>query len=73
MWSLAFSSSGQRLAAGCGDGKLWVWDVDSKNPAKKYDGHEDRVISVAFKSNEDLVASVSLHKVKVLNLLDNKS
>lgn len=47
--------------------------MDSKNPAKKYEGHTGRVLSVAFKATDNLVASVSPYMVKVLNLLDNKS
>jgi hypothetical protein len=32
VWSVAWDARGERLAAGCLDGSLWIWDVASDPP-----------------------------------------
>ncbi|PLB42774.1 WD40 repeat-like protein [Aspergillus steynii IBT 23096] len=45
--SLCFSPDGRSLFAGCWDKLIWSWDVASREPKLKYDGHTDFVRSVA--------------------------
>ncbi|KAH8426150.1 WD40 repeat domain-containing protein [Aspergillus melleus] len=45
--SLCFSPDGRTLFAGCWDKLIWSWDVASREPKLKYEGHTDFVKSVA--------------------------
>jgi WD40 repeat protein len=44
--SVTFSPDGKLLFAGCWDKTVWSWDVQSKQPKQKYEGHSDFVKSV---------------------------
>ena len=46
VWALAVVSDG-RLAAGCGDRKVWVVDADAGAVVATLSGHRDKVIAVA--------------------------
>ncbi|KAL5361806.1 WD40 repeat-like protein [Aspergillus floccosus] len=44
--SICFSPDGRTLFAGCWDKLVWSWDVASREPKLKYEGHTDFVRSV---------------------------
>ncbi|PWY73091.1 WD repeat protein [Aspergillus sclerotioniger CBS 115572] len=44
--SICFSPNGRLLFAGCWDKTVWSWDVTSKEPRLRYEGHTDFVRSV---------------------------
>lgn len=44
--SLCFSPDGTLVFAGCWDKATWSWDVASKQPRRRYEGHTDFVRSV---------------------------
>ncbi|PYI08688.1 WD repeat protein [Aspergillus sclerotiicarbonarius CBS 121057] len=44
--SLCFSPNGRLLFAGCWDKTVWSWDMASKEPRLRYEGHTDFVRSV---------------------------
>ncbi|OKL55852.1 hypothetical protein UA08_08855 [Talaromyces atroroseus] len=44
--SLTFSPDGKLLFAGCWDKTVWSWDVRSRQPQRRYEGHSDFVKSV---------------------------
>ncbi|PGG99893.1 hypothetical protein AJ79_08375 [Helicocarpus griseus UAMH5409] len=57
--SICFSPDGATVFAGCWDKTIWSWDVASRTPKQKYQGHTDFVktlISVRI-GNDDLLVS----------------
>ena len=58
VWDVAFSPSARDLfAAGCGDGRIRLWQVGMDEPVRVLEGHDGLVIDVAFQGR--LLASVS--------------
>jgi len=58
VWSLAFSQSGDRLAAGTLGGEVRLWDVaGGRQIGGPFKGHVDGVQSVAFQPHGNLLAS----------------
>ncbi len=57
--SIAFSPKGEKLAVGCGDKKVRVWELNSPDFNKPLEliGHEDEVWAVAFSPDGKLLAS----------------
>jgi WD40 repeat protein len=56
----AFSSDGKRIVSGnITDGVVRVWDAESGKELRKYEGHTDRVYSVAFFPDGQRIASAS--------------
>jgi WD40 repeat protein len=45
--SLTFSPDGKLVFAGCWDKTVWSWDVRSRQPQRRYEGHSDFVKAVA--------------------------
>lgn len=50
IWSLRFSSDGKQIAAGCSDGIISVFDIETKRPVMSVRGHEDDTNAVRFLS-----------------------
>jgi WD40 repeat protein len=48
VWTLAFSPDSSLLAAGDAAGKLWVWEVDSRQRRLELQTFPDQVSRVAF-------------------------
>ena len=46
--TIAFDTSGKRLAAAGRDGAVGVWDVTTGELLREFDGHDNLVIGVAF-------------------------
>ncbi|MGD9633462.1 MAG: WD40 repeat domain-containing protein, partial [Pirellulales bacterium] len=57
--SFAFSPDGQLLATGAADNSVRLWDVESGDELRKFDGHVDRVSYVDFAPDGKTLASAS--------------
>jgi WD40 repeat protein len=56
--SVAWHPAGEKLATGCDDLKIYVWDMASPKPILELKGCKDRGIMVYFNRAGDLLASV---------------
>lgn len=57
--SLCFSPDGATIYAGCWDKTIWSWDVATRKPQRKYEGHTDfvkAVISTIVEKRQILVS-----------------
>ncbi|PKK54018.1 hypothetical protein CI102_1212 [Trichoderma harzianum] len=59
VWSAAFSPDCKTLAAGCGDGKVRLWDPTTGMVIRSLKGNTNQVNSVVFSSNGRKLASAS--------------
>ncbi len=61
VWSVAFSPDGTILAAGAGDGTVWLWQVSDSSAELQgpLEGHEGRVLDVVFSMDGSVLASGS--------------
>jgi hypothetical protein len=57
VFSVAFSPDGKMVAAGCGDGRIALWEVASHKRRATLRGHTEEVTSVAFRGDGELLAS----------------
>lgn len=55
--SVQFSSDGQNLASGSGDGTVRIWDVNTETPKLTLRGHSNWVLAVAWSSCGKKIAS----------------
>jgi WD40 repeat protein/serine/threonine protein kinase len=58
--SVAFSPDGQRLAAGCSDGSVKMWDLHAGTELTEWKAHPGPVACVAFSPNGQRLASSRL-------------
>jgi WD40 repeat protein len=56
---LAFSPGGTRLATGCGDNTIRLWDLSNRQEVCELRGHEAYVHAVAFSPDGTRLASAS--------------
>ncbi|KAL1969331.1 hypothetical protein VTN77DRAFT_9523 [Rasamsonia byssochlamydoides] len=69
--SLSFSPNGKLLFAGCWDKTVWSWDVHTKQPKQKYEGHSDFVKSVIcarINGQDVLISGGADAKIIVFNI-----
>lgn len=59
IWSLDWSPDGRYVAAGSGDGRLYVWDTIGDNNYY-FDGHYDTIHDVAWSPDGKYLASISI-------------
>ena len=59
MHAIAISADGEFLASGHGDGSVRLWEVDSGQELRRFQGHENGVNSVAFSPDGRRLASGS--------------
>src|SRR5262245_1895420 len=57
IFSITFSPDGKMVAAGCGDGRIELWEVASHKRRAMLRGHAEEVTSVAFSGDGKLLAS----------------
>jgi WD40 repeat protein len=57
VFSVTFSPDGKMIAAGCGDGRIELWEVASHKRRATLRGHAEEVTSVAFSGDGKLLAS----------------
>jgi serine/threonine protein kinase/WD40 repeat protein len=55
----AWSSDGKRLATGCGDYRIYIWDAETRNKLAVLEGLAQRVMNVAFNHAGNLLANSS--------------
>ena len=66
MTSVSFSPDGTKVASGCRDKTVKLWDVTSGECLQTLEGHSSSVYSVSFSSDGTKVASES-RKYKIWN------
>ncbi|MHC4874864.1 MAG: WD40 repeat domain-containing protein [Planctomycetota bacterium] len=49
--ALAIDPLGTKIACGCEDSNIWLWDVKSGQELSRFSGHKGSVIALAFESN----------------------
>src|SRR5262245_43605990 len=57
VFSVAFSPDGKMVAAGCGDGRIELWEVASHKRRAMLRGHTEEVTSLVFSGDGKLLAS----------------
>ncbi|MCO6456798.1 MAG: hypothetical protein J5I93_15980, partial [Pirellulaceae bacterium] len=57
---IAWNPAGSRLAAGCDDSRIYVWDVAARQVQSVLEGHEAGGIHVSFDPWDELLASHAL-------------
>jgi eukaryotic-like serine/threonine-protein kinase len=57
--SVSFHPDGDRVAVGCADGTIEIWDLNTEKVVQRLPGHESHVYSVAFSTNPQRLASAS--------------
>lgn len=58
--SVRFSRSGERLASGCEDGLVCLWDGHNGNHLHSLTGHESRILWLCFSSDDESLAATSV-------------
>ena len=70
---LAVSPNGKRLAAGCADGAVILWDSDTRQEVIALLGHSNMVVGLAFSPDGSRLASASWDSTaKVWDLSDGR-
>jgi WD40 repeat protein len=73
IFCLGISPDGSIISAGCNDGKILVWNIDSGECICDLDGHSDRVISLSQSAdNCRIISGDSNGTMKVWNI-ENRS
>jgi len=57
--SVDWRGDGRTLAAGCRDGRIYIWDLAARQVLSALDGHRSNVVNVAFNRGGTLLASQS--------------
>lgn len=62
IWSVAFSRDGRFLVAGCDDGMIRWFDINSRKEIAKVIGHEGRVFPFCYDSRRDSLVTGSIDR-----------
>jgi len=54
---IAWQPEGRHFATGCGDDRVWLWDVEKPEPLATLTGHQWAVVSVAFSADGQFLVS----------------
>jgi hypothetical protein len=57
--ALAWSPEGRRVATGCNDGKVYLWEPPRREPVGTFSGHQSAAVALAFHPNGRVLASSS--------------
>jgi eukaryotic-like serine/threonine-protein kinase len=57
VWAVDLSPDGQRIASGCNDGKLRVWNTATRQPLGEYNGHTNHIWGVAWSPDGRQIAT----------------
>jgi WD40 repeat protein len=71
--AVSFHPDGDRVAVGCADGTIKIWDLNTGEVVQTLPGHERYVFSVAFSSHPQRLASASADRtIRVWDLATGK-
>jgi len=71
--AVSFHPNGKRIAAGCDDGAIRIWDLAAKKVIQTLPGHERDVFSVAFDATGQRLVSASADRtIRVWNVATGK-
>lgn len=73
IWSLRFSGDGRRLVAGATEGKIVVYDIESRTALHSFDGHDADVNAVCFADSSSPHIVYSGSDDKILKVWDTRS
>jgi len=59
VWSIALSPNGKTVASGGRDGKIGLWDVETKNVVARWTGHTGTMMSLSCSADGERVVSGS--------------
>ncbi len=65
------TSSVKQFASGSEDGKVYIWDLQTKQVIQRLDGHTNVVLAVVAHPTERVIASTEWEKVKLWNSGEN--
>jgi WD40 repeat protein len=70
VYGLALSPDGKRLASGCADNTIRIWDLATRDQVAELRGHNDYVKSVSFSPDgEQLVSASGDYTIRVWDTL----
>jgi WD40 repeat protein len=71
--AIAVDAQGERVACGCEDSNIWIWDVATGQELARFSGHRGAVLSLAFEaSGERLFSTGADRAAKVWPLNEGK-
>jgi WD40 repeat protein len=70
IWSLAFSPDGHSIAGGCNDGKIRIWNLETKEIVKSFDVFTSQPSSLAFTNNGDIVTRAIVNDSEMVVVID---
>jgi len=73
IWSVRFSGDGRRLVAGATEGKIVVYDIESRTVLHSFDGHDADVNAVCFADASSPHIVYSGSDDKILKVWDTRS
>ncbi|MBI3426773.1 MAG: protein kinase [Acidobacteria bacterium] len=59
VWAVGYSPDGQRIASGCADNKLRVWDAATGRALATFSGHTGNIWAIAFSPDGQRIATAS--------------
>ena len=68
MHAVAFSLDGQKIAAGGRNGKIRIWDAASGKTTTEFQAHRQRIRSIEFVSNQEVVSAGDDQQIFITNI-----
>jgi WD40 repeat protein len=73
IWSLAFSHDGKLIAGGCNDGKVRIWNLETKECINWYDVSTSQPSSLAFTNDGNIVTRAIVDDSEVVVIMDRQT